>query len=75
MPDGLFQILRGPQQTHVRVVQFLGPSPAFGQIDVLINNAGINIRGTIEELSVEEFQRVQETNVTGMWLLCREVAP
>jgi NAD(P)-dependent dehydrogenase (short-subunit alcohol dehydrogenase family) len=47
----------------------------FGQIDVLINNAGINIRGPIEELSLEEFHQVQETNVTGVWLACRAVAP
>ena len=47
----------------------------FGQIDVLINNAGINIRGPIEDLSLEEFQQVQETNVTGPWLMCRAVAP
>lgn len=47
----------------------------FGQIDALINNAGINIRGPIEALSLEEFKAVQDTNVTGMWLLCREVAP
>ncbi|MBN2391861.1 MAG: glucose 1-dehydrogenase [Anaerolineae bacterium] len=47
----------------------------FGQIDALINNAGINIRGSIEALSLEEFREVQDTNVTGMWLLCREVAP
>lgn len=47
----------------------------FGKIDVLINNAGINIRGSIEELTLEEFRTVQDTNVTGMWLLCREVAP
>ena len=47
----------------------------FGQLDVLINNAGINIRGPIEELSLEQFRQVQDTNVTGMWLMCREVAP
>jgi NAD(P)-dependent dehydrogenase (short-subunit alcohol dehydrogenase family) len=47
----------------------------FGQIDILVNNAGINIRGPIEELSLEEFRQVQETNVTGPWLLCRAVAP
>lgn len=47
----------------------------FGKIDALINNAGINIRGPIEALSLEEFKEVQDTNVTGMWLLCREVAP
>ena len=47
----------------------------FGRIDVLINNAGIDIRGPIEELSLEQFHQVQETNVTGPWLMCREVAP
>ncbi len=47
----------------------------FGKIDVLINNAGINIRGPIDTLTLEEFQKVQNTNVTGAWLLCREVAP
>lgn len=47
----------------------------FGKIDVLINNAGINIRGPIEDLSLAQFRQVQDTNVTGMWLLCREVAP
>jgi len=47
----------------------------FRQIDILINNAGINVRGAIEDLSLEEFRQVQETNVTGMWLMCREVAP
>jgi NAD(P)-dependent dehydrogenase (short-subunit alcohol dehydrogenase family) len=45
-----------------------------GRIDVLVNNAGINIRGAIEKLSLEEFRRVQETNVTGPWLLCRALA-
>jgi len=46
----------------------------YGRIDVLINNAGINIRGAIDELTLEEFRLVQDTNVTGMWLLSREVA-
>ncbi len=47
----------------------------FGKIDVLINNAGINIRGPIDTLTLDEFRSVQDTNVTGAWLLCREVAP
>ena len=46
----------------------------YGQIDVLINNAGINIRRPIEDLSLEEFLQVQGTNVTGVWLTCRAVA-
>jgi NAD(P)-dependent dehydrogenase (short-subunit alcohol dehydrogenase family) len=47
----------------------------FGKIDILINNAGINIRGPIDELSYEEFQQVQQINVDGIWLGCRAVIP
>lgn len=47
----------------------------FGQVDILVNNAGINIRRPIEELTLEEFKLVQETNVTGPWVLCRALAP
>ncbi len=46
-----------------------------GPLDILINSAGINIRGPIDQLSYEEFRRVQSINVDGMWLMCREVVP
>jgi NAD(P)-dependent dehydrogenase (short-subunit alcohol dehydrogenase family) len=47
----------------------------FGKIDILVNSAGINIRGKIEELSVDDFNKVQQVNVTGAWLASREVVP
>jgi gluconate 5-dehydrogenase len=47
----------------------------FGKIDILINNAGINIRGPIEELSYDEFQQVMRINVDGIWLCSRAVIP
>jgi NAD(P)-dependent dehydrogenase (short-subunit alcohol dehydrogenase family) len=47
----------------------------FGKIDILINSAGINIRGAIENLSAADFNQVQQVNVTGSWLACREVIP
>lgn len=46
----------------------------FGQVDILINSAGINIRGPIEDLTLEQFLEVQAINVTGVWLMCRAVA-
>jgi gluconate 5-dehydrogenase len=46
-----------------------------GRIDILINSAGINIRGPIEQLSLDEFNRVQQVNVTGSWLASRAVVP
>ena len=47
----------------------------FGRIDVLINSAGINIRGSIDDVSYEDFQQVQKTNVDGTWLCCKSVIP
>jgi NAD(P)-dependent dehydrogenase (short-subunit alcohol dehydrogenase family) len=61
-----------PEQVSALVSQTIQD---FGQLDILINNAGINIRGAIDALSLEEFRQVQETNVTGPWLMCRAVAP
>jgi gluconate 5-dehydrogenase len=47
----------------------------FGKIDILINNAGVNIRGPIDELSYDEFRQVQQVNVDGLWLATRAVVP
>lgn len=47
----------------------------FGKVDILIANAGINIRGPIDELSVDDFRKVMDTNVNGVWLSCRAVIP
>lgn len=47
----------------------------FGRIDILINSAGINIRGPIDELSSEDFNQVMDVNVNGTWLCCRAVTP
>ena len=47
----------------------------FGKVDILINSAGINIRGPIADLSLEDFEKVMSTNVTGTWLCCRAAVP
>lgn len=48
---------------------------AFGRIDILINSAGINIRGAIDEVTPEDFKKVMDVNVNGTWLCCRAVVP
>ncbi len=48
---------------------------AMGKIDILINCAGINIRGPIDELSLAEFEHVMNVNVTGTWLTCKAIVP
>lgn len=47
----------------------------FGQLDVLINSAGINIRGPIDEITPESFRQVMDVNVNGTWNACRAVTP
>ncbi len=37
----------------------------FGSLDVMVNNAGINIRGPAEEISPEDWQTVMDVNLTG----------
>ena len=47
----------------------------FGKIDILINSAGINIRGAIDVLSPADFNHVMDVNVNGTWLASRAVTP
>lgn len=47
----------------------------FGKIDILVNSAGINIRGPIDEVTPEDFNKVMDVNVNGTWLSCRAVVP
>ncbi len=46
-----------------------------GAIDVLINNAGIGILGPIDDMSLEEWDRVFAVNVRSLFLLCKAVLP
>ena len=45
-----------------------------GRVDILVNNAGMAVSGRIDELSLADWQRVQDVNVTGMFLCCRGAA-
>ena len=48
---------------------------AYGRIDGLVNNAGIYPLGTLEQTSLELWERVQRVNVTGSFLCARAVLP
>lgn len=47
----------------------------FGRLDVLVNNAGMNIRKPVQDLTLAEWRRVLDTNLTSAFLSCRAAYP
>lgn len=47
----------------------------FGTIDILLSNAGICIFGGVETLSLEDWDKVVQTNLTGAFLVAKNVLP
>ena len=48
---------------------------AFGGVDVLVNNAGVGFFKSLEEMSLEDWNTVLETNLTGAFLCSRAAIP
>lgn len=46
-----------------------------GSIDVLVNNAGIERHGSVEEMSMEDFQSVMNTNYLGVLRCTKALLP
>ena len=47
----------------------------FGAVHILINNAGINVRKNVTEFTLDEWNRVIQTNLTAPFLLSRALVP
>ena len=47
----------------------------FGKPQILINNAGINIRKQVTEFTLDEWRQVMDTNLTGAFLMSRSFIP
>jgi 3-oxoacyl-[acyl-carrier protein] reductase len=47
----------------------------FGQLDIVINNAGIGVFGPLEATRTENWDRIMAVNVRGPFMLCREAIP
>ena len=50
-------------------------SAKLGKIQILINNAGINVRKNLTDFTLEEWQSVINTNLTSVFLMSRRFVP
>lgn len=46
-----------------------------GPIQILVNNAAIDITGTIFDYSSDDWDRLVAVNLSGPWYLCRQIVP
>lgn len=47
----------------------------FGRLDVVINNAGLDVTKSIMELTIEEWDRVMAVNLRGPFVMGKEIMP
>ena len=48
---------------------------AFGGLDILVNNAGVGQFAPVAEMSVDDWHKVIDTNVSGVFYCCRAAIP
>ena len=61
-------------EDHVRRLES-DVSRQLGRVQILIINAGINIRKNLVDFSLEEWRSVLDTNLTSVFLMCRAFVP
>jgi 3-oxoacyl-[acyl-carrier protein] reductase len=62
------------REDHVETL-FRAADRVFGGVDFLVNNAGVGLFKNLEEMTLEEWNNVMETNVTGVFLCSRAAIP
>ncbi|MHA1862032.1 MAG: SDR family oxidoreductase [Candidatus Ranarchaeia archaeon] len=64
--------VRKPDDVHRAIDEILR---RWNRIDVLLNVAGLALRGAVDGYALEDWNTVIDTDLTGVFLMCREVLP
>ena len=58
------------------VIDFISSSTKeIGSVDILVNNAGISFIGLIQDMSIDEWNNVINTNLTSVFLMSKHIIP
>jgi len=63
----------GRHESVVQLFEFI--KAELGGVDILINNAGVGHFGKVDELDVDHWREVMDTNLSGVFYATREAAP
>lgn len=73
---GHAEVFCGDVTDEARVARLAAEVPErLGPVEILINNAGVNIRKPATEFTLHEWRRVLDTNLTSAFLMCRAFVP
>jgi 3-oxoacyl-[acyl-carrier protein] reductase len=73
--DAVFAV-RADVQRQSDVEQAIGAVVRrFGGLDVLVNNAGVGIFRSVADMTADEWHRIIDTNLTGVFYCCRAALP
>jgi NAD(P)-dependent dehydrogenase (short-subunit alcohol dehydrogenase family) len=63
------------QDTGAIAAWFAETRTRWGRLDILVNNAGLAVFGNVGSLTLEDWRRTIDTNLTAVFACCREAVP
>ena len=70
------EVFKADVSSEAEVLQLATDVAAkMGKVQILINNAGVNVRKSITEFTLDEWNYVLNTNLTAVFLMCRSFVP
>jgi meso-butanediol dehydrogenase / (S,S)-butanediol dehydrogenase / diacetyl reductase len=76
LPQGAVTTCQGDVSRHEDIKRMVAETVKFGNgLDILVNNAGIETMGSVTDLSLDDWRKSLDTNLTGPFLLMKECIP